>query len=210
MELQERPIGYWLKHLDRLIEQASERALAEEHLTRRHWQIMNVLRKSPLGPAALADALRPFWGPGRDHPRPGHQRTRGPRLAHPRRGRTVCPRPGRGGRPCGSAGKDLRHPGPVPHGPDRRRLPAHRADAATDGGQPGTRRRQVTVRPSTRRAQCRPSSRARYQVLAAYRQKSRIRAGAVGPATSSWLSTMVTAPVDGVICAAVPVPPIQP
>jgi len=64
MELQERPIGYWLKHLDRLIEQASERALAEEHLTRRHWQIMNVLRKSPLGPAALADALRPFWGPG--------------------------------------------------------------------------------------------------------------------------------------------------
>jgi hypothetical protein len=64
MELQERPIGYWLKHLDRLIEQAAERALAEEHLTRRHWQIMNVLRKSPLGPAALADALRPFWGPG--------------------------------------------------------------------------------------------------------------------------------------------------
>ena len=64
MELQERPIGYWLKHLDRLIDQAAERALAEEHLTRRHWQIMNVVRKSPVGPAALADALRPFWGPG--------------------------------------------------------------------------------------------------------------------------------------------------
>ena len=35
MELQQRPIGYWLKHLDRLIDQAAERALAEEHLTRR-------------------------------------------------------------------------------------------------------------------------------------------------------------------------------
>ena len=64
MELQERPIGYWLKHLDRLIDRAAERALAEEQLTRRHWQIMNVVRNSPLGPAALADALRPFWAPG--------------------------------------------------------------------------------------------------------------------------------------------------
>ena len=64
MELREQPIGYWLKHLDRLIDQAAERALAEEHLTRRHWQIMNVVRNSPLGPAALADALRPFWDRG--------------------------------------------------------------------------------------------------------------------------------------------------
>jgi hypothetical protein len=64
MELQERPIGYWLQHLDRLIDQAAGRALADEHLTRRHWQVMNIVRKSPLGPDALADALRPFWGPG--------------------------------------------------------------------------------------------------------------------------------------------------
>jgi hypothetical protein len=48
------------------------------------------------------------------------------------------------------------------------------------------------------------------QAFAACCHKSRIRAGGVGPAISSWLSTMVTAPVDGVIWAAVPVPPTQP
>jgi hypothetical protein len=41
-------------------------------------------------------------------------------------------------------------------------------------------------------------------------QKSRIRAGGVGPASSSWLSRTVTVPVDFVMCAAVPVPPTQP
>ena len=48
------------------------------------------------------------------------------------------------------------------------------------------------------------------QASAAQRQKSRISAGGVGPVISSWLSRMVTAPVDGVTCAAVPVPPTQP
>ena len=64
MESPEQPIGYWLKHPDQLIGQAAQRALAEEQLTRRHWQIMNVLRQSPQGPAALTDALRPFWESG--------------------------------------------------------------------------------------------------------------------------------------------------
>jgi hypothetical protein len=35
-------------------------------------------------------------------------------------------------------------------------------------------------------------------------------AGGVGPAVSVWLSKIVTEPVDGVMCAAVPVPPTQP
>ena len=60
----DRPIGYWLKHLDGLIEGAAERAFAEEKLTRRHWQIMNVLRESPQDEAGLTEAIRPFWGPG--------------------------------------------------------------------------------------------------------------------------------------------------
>jgi len=59
-----RPIGYWLKHLDDLIEAAAERTFAEEKLTRRHWQIMNVLRESPQEEAGLSEAIRPFWGPG--------------------------------------------------------------------------------------------------------------------------------------------------
>jgi hypothetical protein len=60
----DRPIGYWLKHLDRLIEAAAQRAFAEQKLTRRHWQIMNILRQSPQDPAGLTRAIRPFWGPG--------------------------------------------------------------------------------------------------------------------------------------------------
>lgn len=60
----ERPIGYWLKHLDRLIEAAFDRVLAAEELTRRHWQTMNALRKSPQDTAALTNTMRPFWGPG--------------------------------------------------------------------------------------------------------------------------------------------------
>lgn len=57
----ERHIGYWLKHLDRLIESTAERIFAKEDLTRRHWQTLNVLRRSPQDKAGLAEALRPFW-----------------------------------------------------------------------------------------------------------------------------------------------------
>jgi DNA-binding MarR family transcriptional regulator len=58
----ERHIGYWLKHLDRLIETTAERIFTEEGLTRRHWQTLNVLRRSPQDEAGLTEALRPFWG----------------------------------------------------------------------------------------------------------------------------------------------------
>jgi DNA-binding MarR family transcriptional regulator len=58
----ERHIGYWLKNLDRLIEAAAERIFTEEDLTRRHWQTLNVLRRSPQDEAGLTEALRPFWG----------------------------------------------------------------------------------------------------------------------------------------------------
>ena len=58
----ERHIGYWLKNLDRLIEATAERIFTEEGLTRRHWQTLNVLRRSPQDEAGLTEALRPFWG----------------------------------------------------------------------------------------------------------------------------------------------------
>ncbi|GAA4514149.1 MarR family winged helix-turn-helix transcriptional regulator [Actinoallomurus oryzae] len=64
MEPADRPIGYWLKHLDGLIESASDRTLAGHALSRRHWQAMNALRDAPLTADALRDALRPFWGEG--------------------------------------------------------------------------------------------------------------------------------------------------
>jgi hypothetical protein len=64
IKMMERPIGYWLKHLDRLIEAAAERTFAEQKLTRRHWQVMNVLRESPQQETGLTEAIRPFWGVG--------------------------------------------------------------------------------------------------------------------------------------------------
>jgi DNA-binding MarR family transcriptional regulator len=64
MKMRERPIGYWLKQLDRLIEAAAERTFAEQKLTRRHWQVMNVLRESPQQETGLTEAIRPFWGAG--------------------------------------------------------------------------------------------------------------------------------------------------
>ncbi|CAL9345660.1 hypothetical protein SUDANB121_00373 [Nocardiopsis dassonvillei] len=49
------PIGYWLKHLDRLIENDFDRTLASEALTRRHWQVLHSLHGEP---GTLADLDR--------------------------------------------------------------------------------------------------------------------------------------------------------
>lgn len=55
-----RPIGYWLKHLDRLIEDSFERTLAAEALTRRHWQVLNTVSTRPSTHAQIVEALMPF------------------------------------------------------------------------------------------------------------------------------------------------------
>jgi DNA-binding MarR family transcriptional regulator len=57
------PIGYWLKRLDGAIDGALASTLAAEGLGRRHWQTMNFLHEGPSDAPALAEALRPFWGP---------------------------------------------------------------------------------------------------------------------------------------------------
>jgi DNA-binding MarR family transcriptional regulator len=63
-----RPIGYWLKHLDGLIEATVDRTLAGQGVTRRHWQALNTLHERPSTQAAIADALAPFLAddPGAD------------------------------------------------------------------------------------------------------------------------------------------------
>jgi DNA-binding MarR family transcriptional regulator len=61
MERDGQPIGWWLKHLDRLIERAFDEALTEARLERRHWQILNVVARHPATRGAIADALAPFW-----------------------------------------------------------------------------------------------------------------------------------------------------
>ena len=55
-----RPIGYWLKYVDRLLEDTLDRALAAEALSRRHWQALNTLAHGPVAEAELVPALEPF------------------------------------------------------------------------------------------------------------------------------------------------------
>ncbi|HET9142137.1 MarR family transcriptional regulator [Actinophytocola sp.] len=56
----DRPIGYWLKEVDRLIDADFTRQLAGEGLTRRHWQVLNVLATGVAGQDELDRALAPF------------------------------------------------------------------------------------------------------------------------------------------------------
>ena len=56
----ERPIGYWLKELDRLIDQQFESQLGAARLSRRQWQLLNLLDNSPRSVPELQTELRPF------------------------------------------------------------------------------------------------------------------------------------------------------
>jgi len=51
-----KPIGWWLKELDRLLESSFEEVLAADGLTRRQWQALN----AAAGPESIAVALAPF------------------------------------------------------------------------------------------------------------------------------------------------------
>ena len=60
-----RPIGYWVKEIDRRLEDDVDRLLEAEHLTRRHWQVLDTLARAETqsetrGPAHLDAALAPF------------------------------------------------------------------------------------------------------------------------------------------------------
>lgn len=54
------PIGFWLKHLDRLIENDFDRALTSESLGRRQWQVLNSLHNEPGTVLQLDQRLAPF------------------------------------------------------------------------------------------------------------------------------------------------------
>jgi DNA-binding MarR family transcriptional regulator len=55
-----QPIGYWLKEIDRLIEENFARLLVAERLTRRHWQVLNTLAERPRTIDELDAELSPF------------------------------------------------------------------------------------------------------------------------------------------------------
>jgi hypothetical protein len=56
----ERPIGYWLKKLDRLIDGQFERQLGDAGLSRRQWQILNLLQGGARSMPELQAELDPF------------------------------------------------------------------------------------------------------------------------------------------------------
>jgi DNA-binding MarR family transcriptional regulator len=55
-----RPIGFWLKKLDRLIDAQFERQLGEAGLSRRQWQLLNLLEGGPRSVPELQAELEPF------------------------------------------------------------------------------------------------------------------------------------------------------
>jgi DNA-binding MarR family transcriptional regulator len=60
MEAAVRPMGYWIKEIDRRIEAAFGRLLADEGLTRRHWQVLTTLAREETVRTELDAALAPF------------------------------------------------------------------------------------------------------------------------------------------------------
>jgi DNA-binding MarR family transcriptional regulator len=59
----QKPIGWWVKRLDVLLEQVVDRTVAADGLTRRHWQVLHALGSSGLEERGLHDALAPFGAP---------------------------------------------------------------------------------------------------------------------------------------------------
>lgn len=55
-----RPIGYWIKRLDALLETQLDSTLARLRLTRRQWHVLNALHAGPVTPAEMEDVLRPL------------------------------------------------------------------------------------------------------------------------------------------------------
>lgn len=56
----QRPIGFWLKLVDELIDEQFAATLDEHGVTRRQWQLLNLLSKEPGDLAQLDAAVAPF------------------------------------------------------------------------------------------------------------------------------------------------------
>ncbi|MCB7136995.1 MarR family winged helix-turn-helix transcriptional regulator [Cellulosimicrobium marinum] len=60
----DRPIGYWLKLVDRLIDENVDGVFHHSGLTRRHWQVLNTIRDGVSEETAVDGVLSPFTGAG--------------------------------------------------------------------------------------------------------------------------------------------------
>jgi hypothetical protein len=61
--VEQRPVGWWVKRLDELLERGLDDVVAAEELTRRHWQVLDSLAAHPAPRADLAAALASFAAP---------------------------------------------------------------------------------------------------------------------------------------------------
>jgi len=62
----DRPISWWVKHVDQLIEESFDRVLAGEGMGRRHWRVLNALAGGVGALPGLDRALAPFREAGPD------------------------------------------------------------------------------------------------------------------------------------------------
>ncbi|HLT09178.1 MAG TPA: hypothetical protein VK028_00035 [Micromonosporaceae bacterium] len=61
----QRPIGYWLKVVDKLIDAQFSQSAADAGITRRQWQILNVLaERGEAKPEEVRAAIAPFLDAG--------------------------------------------------------------------------------------------------------------------------------------------------
>jgi len=65
-----RPIGFWLKLVDRLIDEGFDAVLGEAGLRRRHWQVLNLLQAEPATVQQADTLLAPFLKGGETTTRP--------------------------------------------------------------------------------------------------------------------------------------------
>ena len=70
MPADRRPIGFWLKLVDRLIDESFDTLLAGAGLTRRHWQVLNVMLAGPATVEQIDTHVAPFLGAGEPTTRP--------------------------------------------------------------------------------------------------------------------------------------------
>jgi hypothetical protein len=61
-----RPIGFWLKLVDGLLDERFASTLEEHGVTRRQWQLLNVLSRGPATVEQLDAAVAPFLSAGPD------------------------------------------------------------------------------------------------------------------------------------------------
>jgi DNA-binding MarR family transcriptional regulator len=59
---EEKPIGWWVRRLDSLLEEAVDAVVTGEGLTRRHWQVLHSLATGTEQEADVAAALADFPG----------------------------------------------------------------------------------------------------------------------------------------------------